>query len=110
MGPTHSASQQGVYIAKAPGRTTKYQTSLKQSWASTPAYFVQPLETKKEYNNIGTQELREKLEAADCLDTTNIVGAFKGIASYVQEQWTNSVPVNILFVTDEGKKFITLSR
>lgn len=52
------------------------------------------------------QELRDKLDNADCLDTTNITAAFKGIASYVQEQWTNSVPVNIVFVTDEGQFFV----
>ena len=49
------------------------------------------------------QELREKLDTVDCLDTTNIVAAFKGIVSYVQEQWTNSVPINVIFVSDDGK-------
>lgn len=54
------------------------------------------------------QEVSEKLESVDCLDNTNIVAAFKGIASYVQEQWTNSVPVNVLFITDEGKLLVCL--
>ena len=49
------------------------------------------------------QELRDKLDAVECLDTTNITAAFKGISSYVQEQWTNSVPINVIFVTDEGE-------
>ena len=50
------------------------------------------------------QEILDKLEAVECLDNTNAVAAFKAIASYVQEQWTNSVPVNILIVTDEGNQ------
>lgn len=49
------------------------------------------------------QEVLDKLEGVECMDNTNVVAAFKGIASYVQEQWTNSVPINILMITDEGK-------
>ena len=52
------------------------------------------------------QELRDKLDAVECLDTTNITAAFKGISSYVQEQWTNSVPINVIFVTDEGESLL----
>ena len=48
------------------------------------------------------QELREKLATAETFDNTNILAALRGIVNYVQEQWTNSVPVNIVLVTDEG--------
>ena len=49
------------------------------------------------------QELREKLGSVEPLDNTNILAALKGVVSYVQEQWTNSVPINIVLVTDEGE-------
>jgi hypothetical protein len=31
-----------------------------------------------------------------------VLAALRGVINYVQEQWTNSVPINILLVTDEG--------
>jgi Mg-chelatase subunit ChlD len=53
-------------------------------------------------------ELREKLELVESLDNTNILAALKGVVSYVQEQWTNSVPINIVLVTDEGEIYVTI--
>ena len=56
------------------------------------------------------QELREKLASVETYDSTNILAALRGVINYVQEQWTNSVPINILLVTDEGdfirKKYV----
>jgi hypothetical protein len=37
------------------------------------------------------------------MDSTNVLAALRGVVSYVQEQWSNSVPVNIVLVTDEGE-------
>ena len=35
-------------------------------------------------------------------DTTNIAAGFAGVATYVKEQWGDSVPINCVFLTDGG--------
>lgn len=47
-------------------------------------------------------ELREKLKGVECSDATCVSVGIRGLVSYVQEQWANSVPVNIVLLTDEG--------
>ena len=47
-------------------------------------------------------DIRQHLSALDCFDKTNIIAGVRGIASAVEEAWNNSVPVNVVLVTDGG--------